>query len=147
MKITLCGSIAFIDEMVACKSALERHEHEVKMPPTETVNETGKTIHIKDYYQQRKATATTEGWLWDRKREAMHNHFDKVAWADAILVLNYPKHGIEGYIGPNTLMEMGLAFHLRKPIYLLYNIPKMDYTEEIIGIRPTVINNNLDLIQ
>jgi hypothetical protein len=73
----------------------------------------------------------------------MHWHFDKVEWSDAILVLNYCKNGVDNYIGANTLLEMGLAFHLNKNIYLLNEIPELSYKEEILGMFPIVINNDL----
>ena len=77
----------------------------------------------------------------------MKRHFEKVAWADAILVSNHDKNGVPGYIEANTLLEMGLAFHLGKPIYLLNGIPEMAYKEEILGMTPIVINGNLSLIK
>lgn len=39
MNITLCGSIAFIDEMLAAKKELERMGHEVQAPPSEILRE------------------------------------------------------------------------------------------------------------
>ncbi|OGY79601.1 MAG: hypothetical protein A3B74_02400 [Candidatus Kerfeldbacteria bacterium RIFCSPHIGHO2_02_FULL_42_14] len=107
----MCGSIVFIDEMQETKNQLETLGHEVKLPPSEIIDENGKAIPAKKYYALRKATNTTEGWIWDRKTEAMRNHFDKVMWAESILVLNYDKKNILNYIGANTLLEMGLAFH------------------------------------
>ncbi|MFA6160706.1 MAG: hypothetical protein WCT54_02340 [Patescibacteria group bacterium] len=139
MKITICGSISFFDEMQKTQQELESLGHEVKLPPSEIINETGRLMPVKEYYALRKATETEDGWIWDRKEEAMHNHFNKVEWADAILVLNYSKNGIDGYIGANTLLEMGLAFHLKKPIYLLHQIPTISYKEEILGMKPEVI--------
>ncbi len=147
MKITLCGSIAFIKEMQDAKIRLEAAGHEIKMPPLEVPDEKGTMIPVKEYWDARKATATTTGWLWDRKEETMRNHFEKVLWADAILVLNYSKNSIENYIGGNVLLEMGLAFHSRKPIYLLNPIPEILYKEEILGMKPIVISGNLELIR
>lgn len=85
-------------------------------------------------------------WIWDRKAEAIRNHFDKVVWSDAILVLNHSKKDISNYIGANTLLEMGLAFHYKKPIYLLNPIPEVSYKEEILGMKPVIINGDLKLI-
>lgn len=146
MKITLCGSIAFYDKMLSVKGELEKDGHIVKLPPHEIEDENGKLIPIKQYYEVRKATQTTEGWIWDNKLKAMKLHFDKVAWADAILVLNYDKNNIKGYLGGNTLMEMGLALHLEKSIYMLNSIPEVPYKEEILGMKPILINGNLKKI-
>lgn len=139
MKITLCGSIAFFDEMQNVQKELEELGHEVKLPPSTIINDSGNAIPVKEYYAMRKSAVSDNGWIWDKKEEAMRNHFDKVEWSDAILVLNYSKNGIDNYIGANTLLEMGLAFHLKKPIYLLNPIPEISYKEEIIGMKPEVI--------
>lgn len=82
------------------------------------------------------------------KTELMHLHFDKVAAGDAILVVNDEKHSVEGYIGPNALMEMGLAFHLHKPIYVLNKIAKdMPVYEEVIGMNSVMLDGDLTKIK
>ena len=146
MKITICGSIAFYNEMLKTKEQLERLGHEVKLPPSELNNGNGQPISALQYYKIRKTSLGDEKWVWDRKGEAIKKHFDKVVWSDAILVLNYDKNNIEGYIGANTLMEMGLAFYLKKPIYLLNSIPEISYKEEILGVKPTIINGDISKI-
>jgi len=146
MKITICGSIAFYDEMLNIKSKLELLGHEVKLPPHEIKDDNGIMISVKEYYTKRKSTTNDDSWIWDRKAEAITNHFDKVRWADVILVTNYNKNNINGYVGGNTLMEMGVAFFLKKPIHLLKQIPKISYKEEIIGMKPVVIDNDLGKI-
>lgn len=146
MKITLCGSIAFIDEMDAVRKRLEEMGHEVKLPPLEIADESGKMIPVKEYYAMRKTAADDYEWVWKKKAEAMHWHFDKVAWSDAILVLNEDKNGIASYIGANTLLEMGLAFHLNKAIYLLKSIPEVSYKEEILGMWPIVLDGDFSRI-
>lgn len=147
MKITICGSIAFYDQMCEVKKELEKLGHEVDIPPCELKDDNGKIISIQEYYKIRKAGSEDEKWIWDRKKWAIKEHFEKVVWADAILVLNYPKNNIDGYIGANTLIEMGLALHLDKPIYLLNPIPKIAYKEEILGMQPIIINGNLTKIK
>jgi len=81
------------------------------------------------------------------KEDAIRNHFNLIKNCDAILVLNYDKNGIENYIGGNAFLEMGIAYFLKKPIYLLNQIPKMPYYEtEIIAMKPTIINDDLSVI-
>lgn len=147
MKITLCGSLAFIDKMNELKKQLEQAGHEVQLPPTTVTDETGKEIPVVLLHQQRRESKATSGWIWDHKAEAMRDHFKKVEWCEAVLILNEEKHGVAHYIGGNTLMEMGLAFHLNKKIFLLNPIPEVPYREEIIGMQPTVINNDLILLR
>lgn len=143
MKITICGSIAFFEDMLATKAQLEARGYEVKIPPTHIADEEGNQISIVEFLRLRKADHPA-GWIWERKREAMKMHFEKVAWSDAILVLNHKKKGIPGYIGACTLLEMGLAMHLEKPIYLLHPIPEIDSKEEILGMRPIVLGGTLE---
>lgn len=147
MNITVCGSLAFIDKMNELKKQLEDMGHEVQLPPTTVTDNTGKIIPVAVLHQQRRETKETTGWIWDHKAQAMHDHFAKVEWCDAIIVLNESKHDVTNYIGGNTLMEMGLAFHLGKKIFLLNPIPDVPYREEIIGMHPTVIHNDLLLIR
>lgn len=140
MKITICGSIAFYDDMLKAKKELESNGHEVDLPPIEVKDKDGKMIPVKKYYELRKNAKESDKWIWERKGEAMKWHFDKVEWSDAILVLNQDKNNIKGYVGANTLMEMGLALWLGKKIYLMNNIPEMSYTEEIRGMRPIILD-------
>jgi len=166
MKITICGSTAFINEMAEVAKELESLGHEVKFPPLTVINEDGREWHTRDYYDLKKQMVSKkpltspltplyelergtvqDDFFWLNHTERIKNHFNKVEWAEAILVTNYPKNDIEHYIGPNTLMEMGLAFHLDKKIFLLHPIPEVAWKEEILGMRPVAINNNLALIK
>jgi len=147
MNITICGSIAFFDEMVDTKKKLESLGHTVKIPPTEVQDGEGNMIPVKQYYSIRKAETANSGWVWERMAQVMKSHFDKVAWADAILVLNHTKKEIKGYVGANTLLEMGLAFHLNKPIFLFDQIPELSYKEEILGMQPILIQGDLNQVR
>ncbi len=147
MKITICGSTAFIGEMEKVAGELETLGHEVKFPPVTKNGEHGEEIPTAQYYQHKKeAAGNPDHWIWKHHDEPIRDHFEKVAWSDAILVVNYDKNDIAGYVGPNTLMEMGLAFHLRKPIYLLNPIPNVAWYEEIMGMGPVVIEGDLKKI-
>ncbi len=147
MTITLCGSIAVIDEMYRLKTELEGLGHKVLLPPNEVPGENGELIPSSEYYSQKKSLQKNDdAWIWQNHSQRIVAHFDKVSKSDVILVANYDKNGIKNYIGPNTLMEMGLAFYLQKKIYLLNPIPELAWKEEIIGLKPIVINGNLKLL-
>jgi hypothetical protein len=147
MKITICGSIAFQDEVLSVKEKLEKLGHKVTMWPLKLKDGKGQLISAKDYYKIRRVANDDEKWVWDRKAEAVLEHFDKIAWSDAILVANYDKNDVKGYIGGNTLMEMGLAFFLKKKIYLLNQVPELAYKEEILGVKPIILNGDLTKIK
>ena len=83
-----------------------------------------------------------------KKAVLMRGHFDEVVKADAVLVVNDDKNGIVGYIGPNVLMEMGLAFHLKKPIYVLNDIESsMPVYEEVMGMGSMILHGDLNQIK
>jgi hypothetical protein len=147
MKITLCGSTAFISEMEEMANRLEVLGHEVKFPPVKFVDGDGKEWQTKDYYVFKKTQPFSDKNFLKNHTERIRAHFDKVAWADVILVTNFDKNGIQGYVGPNTLMEMGVAFYLQKPIYLLNSIPEVAWKEEIVGMKPVLILGDLDFIK
>lgn len=144
MKITICGSIAFYDQMLKVQDELKQIGHEVKVSPDHVTYENGQPIPVEKYYELRKkAINDLTSWIWDRKTALIRDHFEKIEWSDVILVLNYDKSNILGYIGENTFLEMGIAFHLNKKIFLLKQIPEIGYKEEIIGLKPIVINEDL----
>lgn len=146
MKITICGSIAFLEKMKEAKEKLEKMGHVVNMPPLEVEDGEGNLIPATEYYRIRKENKRKEDWIWERKKWAMKKHFNKVALSEAILVLNYDKNNIKGYVGGNTLLEMGLALHLGKKIFMINPIPEMSCKEEIMGMRPVIIKEDLNLI-
>ena len=146
MKITICGSIAFMDEMIKTKGDLEKLGYSVEIPPLEIKDESGKMIPVKEYYAIRKSAKDSDFWVWQEKGRRIREYFDKINWSNAILVLNYDKNNIIGYIGGNTFLEIGVAFYLKKKIFLLNQIPEMPYKEEILAMMPIVINGDLGLI-
>ena len=151
MRITLCGSVIFIEAMKMLKHELTAQGHEVQMPPEVVRDGQGCEIHVTEFYRLRQAESalasdgevgaptSPNAWIWERKAQAMRTHFEKVAWAELVIVTNYTKNGVRDYIGANTLMEMGLAFHLRIPIILLNTVPDIPAREEILGMRPYVL--------
>lgn len=145
MKITICGSVAFFQEMLDAQKQLQDLGHEVKIIETQIPDEQGNMIPVTEYYKIRKS-GQDKDWIWDRKKKGMMWHFEKIAWGDAILVLNYDKNDIENYVGPNTLIEMGLALYLDKKVYLLNPVPEMKCKEEILGTRPVILNSDLSVI-
>ena len=143
MKITICTSMAFVDEMLDVKKKLEELGHEVKVPPEKFVDDRGKEWDARDYYKFKKSQPFEDPVFLNNHTNRIRLHFDKVEWCDAILVTNFDKNGIDGYIGPNSLMEMGVAFYLKKKIFLLNPIPDLAWKEEIIGMKPVVIDRDL----
>lgn len=153
MKITICGSIAFYKEIESMRNQLLKLGHEVKIPELtlEAPQEFGggKKIYFGKYIEENGGidAFSTEHNIWNLKEGAIRDHYEKINWADAILVTNHEKRGIEGYIGGNTLIEIGVAFYLKKPIYILNPVSsELSYKQEIYGMKPILLNGNLNLI-
>lgn len=151
MKITICGSIAFQNEILSLKEKLEEMGHEIGIWSFEVKDKNGKFISVQEYYKIRQKVRggvdDNQEWVWNRKAEAIMEHFNKIVWSDVILVANYDKKDIKGYVGGNSLMEMGVAFFLKKKIYLLNEIPEISYKEEILGMKPIILNGDLNKIK
>lgn len=130
--ITICGSMQFADKMQEAKKELENMGFKIFLPEA---TEVGASLKTRKDYSKLKA-----GFI--------KKHFDHIKNSDAILVLNYTKNNIKNYIGGNTLLEMGLAFYLNKPIYLINPAPaRVRYAEEIDAMGFIVIDNDLDKIK
>jgi len=50
-------------------------------------------------------------------------------------------------MGTPHFLEMGVAFYLKKPIYLLNPIPETSIKEEVLGMKVVVINNDFSKIK
>lgn len=136
MTITICGSMQFHREMEAMRKRLQARGFTVLVPADLDHIENNESYMTND---EDKISTKIE---FDFIRE----HFKKIEQADAILILNYEKKGIAGYIGGNTFLEMGYAFGLDKKVYLLHPIPEMDYKTEMYAIQPIILDGDLEKI-
>lgn len=150
MKITVCGSIAFYQEMENLKEELAARGHEVFIPllsneaPVEMGG--GKKIYFGQYVEENGGIDAfpPEHEIWNLKEMAIRDHYDKIEWCDAIVVSNHEKKGVAGYIGGNTLIEIGVAFFLKKKIYILNPISsQLSYKQEIYGMKPVLLDGDL----
>lgn len=137
MKIGVIGSMQFTDKMIDICSKLEniRHQAFITDLHKSMIGKTSEEIEKIKIYQKNNQDAIREFW---RK---MHG-------ADAVLCLNYNKHGIENYIGGNTFLELGFAHVLNQKIYLLNPIPEIPfYKSEIEAMKPVIIYGDFTLIK
>ena len=133
MIITICGSMQFHAEMAKAQKELEAQGVRVLVPIELGNEKTNESFMDKD---EDKILTKIE---YDFIRE----HFRKIEKSDAILVLNYEKKGVVGYIGGNTFLEMGYAFGLGKKIYLLHPVPDMEYSVEMHAMKPVVLGGDI----
>lgn len=134
MKIAVCASMAFAKELLELDAQLKALGHEVILPPN------------------------TENFLTERNNERditkdisdeMKSHYASIETSDAILIPNYPKNGIDGYVWWCTLMEITIAFYLNKKIFILYPLPTKDqlrYVQEILLTMPIILDGDLGKI-
>jgi hypothetical protein len=153
MKITICGSIGFYKEMETARDELVKIGHEVKIPELalEVPEEFGggKKVYFGQYIEQHGGIDTfpASDKIWDLKESAINDHYEKIDWCDAILVINCEKRGIQGYVGGNTLIEIGVAFYLKKKIFILNPVSsELSYKQEIMGMKPTFIEGDYSKI-
>lgn len=154
MKITICGSMAFYAEMKEVRDKLVAMGHEIEIPELadEAPAEFGgtKTINFAGYVEKNGGIDAfpADHKVWDMKRGAIEHHFEKIEWADALLICNYEKRGVPGYVGGNTLIEIGVGFYLKKPIYLLYPVSaELSYKVEILGMKPVILDGEVSHIK
>jgi len=153
MKITICGSIGFYKEMETARDELIKHGHEVKIPELalEVSKEFGggKKVYFGQYIEQNGGIDVFPAGheIWNMKEGAINDHYAKIDWCDGILIINHEKRGISGYIGGNTLIEIGVAFYLKKKIFILNPVSsELSYKQEIMGMKPIMLNSNFSKI-
>jgi hypothetical protein len=154
MRITVCGSIGFYKEMEAIRDELIKLGNEVKIPElTLEVPEEfggGKKVYFGEYIEKNGGidSFSADHKIWDLKEGAINDHFEKINWGEAILVVNHDKRGIVGYVGGNTLIEIGVGYYLKKKIYILNPVSsELSYKQEIMGMKPVFLNGDLKLIK
>lgn len=149
MLITICSSVDFTPEIIKVKRELEARGHRVNIPYF-----TQKIIDGEVSYEEYMITKNEGGDNFMRKARStdmIRRYWKFIKDSDAILVLNLRKKGIEGYVGGSTLMEMGFAYGMAKKIFLYNSVPerseRIHYVDEILDMKPIVINRNLEDIK
>lgn len=113
MNICLVGSMRDIARIKEIGGELEQRGHRVIMP-----------------------VDTSEARFSDRakaKHDFMRGMFENVQRCEAVLAVNdVPRGGMDGYIGPNTFLQLGMAMALGKPLFSLKQWDqRLPYSEEL----------------
>jgi len=136
----ICGSMTFAEEMMDVKSKLEKLGHIVDVP-------SDIESHLED---PSLIDNLEENYKHTIEKDILRQCFNLIARSDAILVLNYPKNNINGYVGTSALMEIGLAYYLQKRIFLLNPVPNprdARWAHELAIIQPVILNEDLSKVQ
>ncbi|MGH7204221.1 MAG: hypothetical protein ACREHC_07295 [Candidatus Levyibacteriota bacterium] len=136
MKIIICCSITAADEVLRVRDALEKMGHSVEIPEG-----------VKNKFLRNRTEISVSEKASDKiQHDLIKKYYEKIKLHDAILVVNPEKRGIKGYIGGNTLMEMGFGYVLNKKLYVLYPLPDMQYRPELEAMQPIILNGDLNNI-
>lgn len=145
MKIAICGSIVFSEQMGEIDQKLKELGHETCLPFYTSKMLKGEIDHEKSLREKEKSgDEKLREFLGE---DLIKRYYKLIGESDAVLVLNLDKKGIKNYIGGNTLIEMGFAYVLDKKIFLYNPIPEMGYTDEIKAMKPIVIDGDLEKIK
>lgn len=141
--ITLCSSASFFTQVVLVEKALKDAGFKVQIPLTANKMKKSGDFRVETYKTWFKNPKD-----YKRKTFLMKDHFNKIVEGDAVLVLNYEKNKMPGYIGGAVLGEMVIAFHTKKPIYILNPINKnLGFREEVFAMQPIIINGDFSKIR
>lgn len=122
----------FSAEMLTLKSELENTGIEVDVPGN-VENYANGTIDVEN--------------KWEKlEHDVIREHYRKILNSDAILVANFPKNEVNGYIGGNSLIEMAFAHVNNKKIYLMFpHSESLSYYDEICALIHTVVNMDYNI--
>jgi len=136
MKIFIACSKHFYKQIKEIADQLEQVGHKVSYPNS----------YDDPFMEERlKEMSPEEHITW--KSMMMKKDKDNIQPQDAILVLNFEKRGIPNYIGGATFLEVYKAWELEKKIFFYNPSPNCSFTDELNGINPTIINEDLTLIK
>lgn len=137
--ITICSSASFYEHANDVADQLEKLGFEPIAPSTARLMKERGEYDVSKY----KTWFENEADI-HKKTEYVDRHIAEVEKADAILVVNDEKKGVQGYIGMNVMIEMAIAYYLDIPIFVLNKVKK-DHPayEEVLGLNCTVLNGDL----
>lgn len=121
MNIVLAGSMAFVEKMQLLKEQFEKNGSVVTLPQ--------------------------DGG--DMSPTAIRGYNDtalkRIVDADALVVVNETKHDVSGYVGANTLVEIGMAFALHKPVYVLNDYDRTQPNAvELAGLVDGIVGEDIE---
>ena len=139
MKITICGSITNAKKIYDIEQQLIDKGH--KVFSHELMHKYAQDDEeVKRYVQQDHAKLKQES-------DTFRWYYQAIKDSDAIVVCNYEKNNIPGYIGGSVLMEIGYAHCNNKKIFFMNPIPEVSFKDELIAVNPQIINNDLSQIK
>jgi nucleoside 2-deoxyribosyltransferase len=128
MKIAISGNVYMLPDIMEVQEQLEARKHKV-IPTFEYLDE------LEEQNEKKK----------EKNRLSF---FDKLKKSDALLVVNNTlKNGRKNYISGSSFLEMGFAHALGKKLFLLQGVPDVSYKDEILAMKPIILNGNVNNIK
>lgn len=75
------------------------------------------------------------------KKQYIQEHMERIRTSSSVLIANFTKNGIQGYVGPNTLIEIAFAKAFEKPIYMIEEPGDQPCIDELRGFDLNLIND------
>ena len=141
MRLMVCGSMRFAKQMLDAKQQLQRMGHEALVPVDTELFAADPAMSTDDHEGNYRHCIDND---------IVRRCLEQLAASDAILVLNLEKNGVSGHIGANSLIEIGLAYYLKKKIFLLHAPPSVTEeksTHEVLIMQPVVLDGDLSRLQ
>jgi hypothetical protein len=136
MKLFIICSKAFYTHIPSIQKELETMGHTTLLP--NSYDDMGA-----EERQREKGVDEHAQWKAEKFRESKK----KIETIDAVLVLNFEKHGMQNYIGGATFLEIYDAYCLGKKIFFYNPIPEGILYDELCGFAPTIIHGDVSLVQ
>jgi hypothetical protein len=136
MKIGIIGSMHFSEKMLEVAEELNHLGHKAIL-----------SNFVHTFIGKDDAEKETVKLEQKFRENAMKRDWESMKDADALLVINLERHGIENYIGGNTLFELAAGYFSNKKIYLYNPIPNIAlYKSELEAIEPTILYGDISKI-
>lgn len=129
MRVCICGSMQFIDEMEELAASLTTLGVVAVAPVRDEAD------HIWSDLSEAEAIET--------KRKFIRDYLDEIRASDSVLIANYTKNDVVGYIGANTLMEAAFGCALGKRVSLLFMPGEQACRLEALSMADSVLNGDI----
>lgn len=136
-RIAICGSMTAWREMFAAAGVLRARGYDVLLP--DGTEEFAKGTRVEETASESVANKL--------HGDLIREYYKKIKISDAVLVINVPKHGRDGYIGGNAFLEFAFGHVLDKPVYLLHDFDhESSYADEMEAMQPIILEDDLSRI-
>jgi len=124
--------MSFEPEMTALGASLEQQGFRVYLPETGEAGTDWQNGNIEE--------------LKLKKRQYINNHLQNIKASNLVLIANFEKNSIPGYIGASTLMEAAFGYSLAIPVILLNYPGEQNCQLEILSLASNVLSGNISAL-